>query len=109
MSRNEKKSTPAPTPAIGHAMKNDGTAPPASLLTLLHMLGIQAMVALGEIPNPVDPEKKTDLRQARWLIDTVHVLLQKTRGQATAEETAALTSVISELEEAYAKKAKGGR
>lgn len=108
MSRNDKKS-PSPAPAAGHGMKSDGTAPPASLLTLLHMLGIQAMVALGEIPNPVDPEKRTDLRQARWLIDTVHVLLQKTRGNATPEETGALTSVIEELEEAYAKKAKATR
>jgi hypothetical protein len=108
MNPKERKS-PTPSPAAGHDMKTDGAAPPASLLTLLHMLGIQAMVALGEIPNPVDPDKRTDLRQARWLIDTVHVLLQKTRGNATAEETSALTSVIDELEEAYAKKAKTTR
>jgi hypothetical protein len=80
------------------------SVPAASFLTLLHTLGIQAMIALGEIESPMTGAQQVDLRQAHWHIDTIKVLQQKTAGNLSEEETSAIANVLRELGELLARK-----
>ena len=48
--------------------------PPASLELLLTTFATEAMVALGQLPNPVTKEVTTNLAHARYAIDMVEML-----------------------------------
>jgi hypothetical protein len=71
--------------------------PPASLSTLITTLGMQAMIALGWMPDPATGKAEVQLDAARHFIDTLAMLQEKTEGNRTAEETAALDQLLHEL------------
>jgi len=65
-------------------------------------LAFQAMIFLGEIPNPMDDNKiEKNLKQAKFLIDTLILLKEKTKGNLTKEEDEVLNSAVYELEMKY--------
>jgi hypothetical protein len=64
-------------------------------------LALQASIALGHVPNPVTNQKEEDLVQAKFLIDTLGMLKEKTKGNLTADETTLLENVLYELRTAY--------
>ena len=70
----------------------------------LSSLSMQAMMALGELPLPGTNQRHEDLEQARYLIDTLGVLQEKTRGNLTAEESQFLENALYELRLRYAQK-----
>jgi len=72
-----------------------GPLPPPNLSFLTSSLGMQAMMAMGILDNPVD------LEQAKHLIDTIQMLYEKTEGNRTADETATLNALLHELRMAY--------
>ena len=78
--------------------------PDATILTLLHLLGIQAMVALGEVISPITQQKTVNLRQAQWHIAGIEVLQEKTAGNLTEAEETAIEKVLVELREVLARK-----
>ncbi|MCL6502804.1 MAG: DUF1844 domain-containing protein [Pirellulales bacterium] len=73
--------------------------PPASFATLVNQLAVQALVALGAIPT--EPAMQPDLPQARYLIDTLQVLQDKTRGNLSEREAQFLEHTLHELRMAY--------
>lgn len=75
--------------------------PPASLTTLVSLLATQAMVALGQgIPGQEEsPTVQLDL--ARYHIDTLAVLEEKTQGNASDEEAGLLQQSLSQLRMMY--------
>lgn len=75
--------------------------PPASLTTLISMLATQAMLAMGQGPNPLTGQVEVQLDFAKYLIDTLSVLEEKTQGNRTPQEIALLSSVLHELRMAY--------
>ena len=62
-------------------------------------LGIQALIALGVIENPVTGEKAENPVQARMLEADLAMLLEKTSGNLTDEEDAKLREVLASLRE----------
>src|SRR5512145_2432325 len=53
----------------------------------LTSLVMQALIFLGEIPNPMDENKVgVNLKQAKFLIDTLLLLRDKTKGNLNKEE-----------------------
>ena len=52
-------------------------------------LGFQAMIFLGEMPNPMTNQPEKNLKQAKFLIDTLVLLRDKTTGNLTKEEAEA--------------------
>lgn len=62
-------------------------------------LGIQALIALGVIENPVTGEKAENPVQARMLEADLSMLLEKTAGNLTDEEDAKLREVLLSLKE----------
>jgi hypothetical protein len=62
-------------------------------------LGIQALIALGLIENPVTGERTQNLVQARMLAADLEMLLEKTAGNLEPHEEAKLREVLNGLRE----------
>jgi hypothetical protein len=83
----------------------DYALPPPSLAFLITTLGTQAMVALGEVPNPISGKMERLPNQAKHFIDTLGMLEEKTAGNRTPEESALLTSLLHQLRMAFVSQA----
>jgi len=64
-------------------------------------LGFQTMIFLGEMPNPITNKAEKNLKQAKFLIDTLVILRDKTKGNLSKEEDDLLNGSIYELQLRY--------
>lgn len=72
-------------------------------------LALQASIALGILANPVTNQKEEEnLSQAKFLIDTMSLLKEKTKGNLTPGEAEMLENVLYELRMQYVSKVQGG-
>jgi hypothetical protein len=94
-----------PAGASAAAETRDYPLPPPSLAFLITTLGTQAMVALGEVPNPISGKLERLPKQAKHFIDTLAMLEEKTAGNRTPEESALLDSLLHQLRMAYVARA----
>ena len=79
--------------------------PDADLLSFISTLAMQALSALGEMKKGASDEpQKTDLVQAKYLIDIIQMLSEKTRGNLTEEETNELNTLLYELRMRFVRK-----
>lgn len=62
-----------------------------------------AYIALGLVEHPETKEKKRDLELAKYTIDTLDMLGEKTKGNLTKEEEIFFKEVISELKLKFVK------
>ena len=86
--------------------KTSGAAPAASskpFMNLVTSLGYQALMYLGEIPNPVSQQREMNLEAAKETIDFLTALKAKTEGNLSAEELE-LFAIIPELQMKFAAK-----
>lgn len=90
-----------PAGKSGAQETRDYPLPPPSLSFLITTLGTQAMVALGEVPNPITGKLERLPNQAKHFIDTLAMLEEKTAGNRTPEESALLDSLLHQLRLAY--------
>ena len=72
-------------------------------------LALQASIALGQVPNPVTNKKEEDFNQAKFLIDTLGMLKEKTKGNLDSNETGLLENLLYELRMQYVSKVQGGK
>ncbi|MDO5309774.1 MAG: DUF1844 domain-containing protein [Planctomycetia bacterium] len=68
-----------------------------TLITIASTIAQQAMVSMGVLPNPVTGKTVFLMNQATYLIESIEVLLEKTKGNCTEEETRVLENVAHEL------------
>ena len=61
-------------------------------------LGFQALIFMGEIANPVTQEVEKNLAQSKFLIDTLVLLREKTKGNLTEQDGKLLNGSIYELQ-----------
>ncbi|OGX45491.1 MAG: hypothetical protein A3G38_03755 [Omnitrophica WOR_2 bacterium RIFCSPLOWO2_12_FULL_51_8] len=88
--------------------KEGGFAPPEPDFTFfITTLSLQASIALGHVPNPATNKNETNLPQAKFLIDTLGVLKEKTKGNLKPEESSFLENMLYELRMLYISKQKG--
>lgn len=80
--------------------------PPASLSVLVSMLATQALMALGQMPNPATKQVEKHLPMARHLIDTIEMLEEKTSGNRNQEETKVFETALYQLRMIYVEEAK---
>jgi len=122
---------PAPTPAaeasdsaapqtdadIGAEASIEGEAPAAEapkptgtpaeqkeakvFMTFLAGLAQQALMQLGQMPNPYTGQAELDVNGARYTIELLAVVQKKTKGNLSAEENQMLTGTIQDLKMAY--------
>jgi hypothetical protein len=73
-----------------------------NFVNYISSLIFQAMIFLGELPNPLNENQlDKNLPQAKFLIDTLILLREKTKGNLIAEESGLLESAIYELQMKY--------
>ena len=77
--------------------------PEASFLNFLGGLAAQALMQLGEVPNPLTGGRESNPAFARYTVQLMTVLRDKTRGNLSAEEAAYLESAIGDLTARLAK------
>ena len=75
----------------------DPLMPPPTLTTLASSLAMQALAALGLLPDPLTGKVEVRLNRARHLIDSVNLLYEKTKGNITEEESRAMEEMLHEL------------
>ena len=86
---------------------NDGRGPevqPAIELNFslfISSLGMQTLMHLGEIENPLSKSKEKNLNQAKYTIDIISILKDKTKNNLTEEEEKILESWLYELRMKY--------
>ena len=59
------------------------------------------MIFLGEVPSPIDNKTETNLEQARFIIDTLGLLQEKTKGNLDEQEDNAMNSFLYQLRMKY--------
>ena len=68
-------------------------------------LSMQTLIFLGEIDNPITHKKEENLNQAKYIIDTLAMLKEKTKGNLAADEANLIDNVLYELRMKYTAKA----
>lgn len=76
----------------------------ATLSMLLSGLASQALVSLGDLPNPFTGKPDANLAEARFQIDLIEMLEAKTKGNTTPEEQQLLTGLLYDLRMRYLSK-----
>lgn len=72
-----------------------------SFANYLMSMAYQAMIFLGELPNPVTGQTQRNIRQGKFLIDTLAMIQEKTRGNLSQEEESFLSTSLNELGTKY--------
>ncbi len=69
----------------------------------INSLSLQTMIALGLIESPITKKFEKNLRQAKFLIDTLDMIKEKTEGNLSQEEKELLENILSNLKLNYVK------
>jgi len=92
----EKKKTPEEKQARG-------PLPQGNFAALISMLTTQALFALGLLQVKGQEKKEPDLEMAKYNIDMLETLEEKTKGNLTKEEETVLANTLNELRMGYVK------
>jgi len=82
-------------------LENEIHAIEASFAHFISSLAMQALILLGQIPNPVTKKEEKNIPQARFIIDTINMLKEKTKGNLTKQEEELLTHILYDLRVKY--------
>ena len=81
--------------------KPRGPLPKGDFAALISMLATQALFSLGLLQVKGQEKKEPDLMLAKYNIDMLETLQEKTRGNLTKEEEGVLEKTLSELRMGY--------
>lgn len=105
----EAQAAPAAAPTPVNPILGDGDEgeplegeEEASFVSLVGSLATQTMFALGLIADPGSGQLMVNLDAARYTLDMLAVIGEKTKGNLTEEEDEALRQTCGELEQAFA-------
>ena len=88
------------TDSSSDASTGDGEIPPpppASFDMLVTMLASQALMSMGQVPNPATGEAEQNKDYAKHYIDTLSMLEEKTKNNLSDDEAAMLTQTLHQL------------
>jgi hypothetical protein len=80
--------------------------PPVDFKTFIASLATTVLVNLGHIPEPSTGEPLKNLEVARYHIDIIDMLAEKTRGNLTPEEEEFLKEILRDLKLRYIEEVK---
>jgi hypothetical protein len=80
-----------------------GPLPKGDFAALVSMLVTQALFALGLLQVEGQEEKEPDLELAKYNIDMLETIEEKTKGNLTKEENKILENTLSQVRMAYVK------
>ena len=78
----------------------------ASFAILASSLATQALMGLGDLENPFTKKQEVHIDEAKFHIDMLEVLEQKTKGNLSPEEARMLESLLFDLRMRYVDKSK---
>ena len=78
-----------------------GPPPEPSFSMIVSSFVVQALIALGEMESPVDGKRTRDLEAAKFSIDMLQVLADKTKGNLDDNEKKMLDSALYDLRMRY--------
>ena len=87
--------------------KNEAYHQP-TFTVFISSLGMQAMLAMGKLENPMTKKIEKNYDQARFLIDTLEIIQEKTKGNLNQEEDKALQEYLFNLRMMYIGEKKDG-
>ena len=77
--------------------KDPPQIPEATFGLFIYGLMMEAMIALGEVEHPITKKKELSSHHAKFIIDTLGMLQQKTAGRLDADEQKLLDEVLTAL------------
>ncbi len=80
-----------------------GPLPKGNFAALISMLTTQTFFALGLLQVKGQEKKEPDLEMAKYNIDMLEILEEKTKGNLTEEEQEVLSNYLNELRMGYVK------
>lgn len=83
--------------------KHRGPLPKGNFAALVSMLVTQAMFALGLLQVKGQEQREPDLEMAKYNIDMLEALQEKTKGNLTEQEKKVLENTLNEVRMAYVK------
>ena len=81
--------------------------PEASFAHFVATLQLQAVVALGDVANPATGKQEKDLVQAKYLIDVLSVIEDKTKGNLDQAEEKLMQRIMYDLKMRYVRAVAG--
>lgn len=72
-----------------------------NFLNYIASMGFQSMIFLGEVPHPISNQIEKNLDQAKFIIDTLAMIKEKTQGNLTEQEDNMLGATLYELQVKY--------
>ncbi len=83
----------------GTGEAKDGAKAPIEVSFGLFITGLmmEAVMALGDMENPVTHKKEQNLQHAKILIDTLEMLKEKTKNNLSKDEDEAMGSILYDL------------
>ncbi len=85
----------------GESDAQAGQLPPADFQTLVSTMATQALMSMGAMPDPTTGKRVAYLDLARFHIDMLSVLEEKTKGNLTDEESQLVSGALNELRMQY--------
>jgi len=101
--KKEKEVLAAQEEAEQEGKQGRGPLPEGGFAALISMLVTQALFALGLIKIEGQKDKEPDLELARYNIDMLETLEEKTKGNLNESEKRVLEHTLSEVRMAYVK------
>ncbi|MBN2138164.1 MAG: DUF1844 domain-containing protein [Sedimentisphaerales bacterium] len=83
--------------------RDRGPIPPGNFAALVSTLATQAVYSMGLMPVPGQENPEPDLEIARFNIDMLATLREKSKGNLTEEEEKVLKNTLSELQMTFVK------
>ncbi len=78
----------------------------ANFSSLVISIASSALMNLGLAENPITKKLEKDLNLARFNIDLIEILQQKTKGNLSTEENQLINSILNDLRAKYLAQAK---
>lgn len=92
------KAAAAATQGSGQAAKSRPSESSKVFLGLVQTLGYQALMHLGEIPDPATQQREVNAEAAKEAIDLLAVLRDKTQGNLSDDEKKILETLLTQLQ-----------
>lgn len=88
---------------VAEDKKKEFKMPPmeVNFMMFITSLSMQAMMSLGIYPNPVTKKEEKNLDAAKYTIDTIAMIQEKTKGNLTSEESRLIDNILYDLRMKY--------
>lgn len=102
----EKKNEASVQQAVEKDTESKGALPAIDFPTFIISLSTQALMHLGEIPDPLSGNVEMDISVGKQMIDIIGVLSEKTRGNLDQGEEKLMEDILFDLRMKYVEAAR---